>query len=157
MRFLLIGCFVAALTGPLMLHADAGAKSDSKVKASATATPPDKDGKQTVTITLAIDKGWYIYANPVGNEDYAENRTVVTIKAKDKVKVDVKYPEGKAKTERKTTNRIYEPTAVIVANVQRTPGDVSPLEISIDVNACRVEKGETVECLFPGTVKLVAK
>ena len=41
-------------------------KSDSVVKATAAAAKPDADGKQTVTLTLAIDKGWHLYANPVG-------------------------------------------------------------------------------------------
>ncbi len=35
------------------------------VKATATADKPDADGKQTVTITLNIEKPWHLYANPV--------------------------------------------------------------------------------------------
>ena len=33
-------------------------KSDSVVKVAASADKPDADGKQSVTITLVIDKGW---------------------------------------------------------------------------------------------------
>ena len=46
--------------------------------------------------TLTIDKGWHIYANPVGLEDLASAQTVVTFPADSKpevVKID--YPPGK--------------------------------------------------------------
>src|SRR5262245_20509765 len=42
--------------------------SAGKVKAVAAASAADEAGMQTVTLTLTIDKGWHIYANPVGNE-----------------------------------------------------------------------------------------
>ena len=45
--------------------------------------------------------------------------------------------------------KIYEDKVTIEANVTRTMGDSSPLQISIDVNSCN--KGT---CLLPGTVKL---
>ena len=51
--------------------------SDSVVKATAVADKPGPDGKQTVTLTLAIDKGWHLYANPVGTDDLAPVQTVV--------------------------------------------------------------------------------
>jgi len=55
------------------------AAPDSKdaVTITATADKPDADGKQTVTLTLAIDAGWHLYANPVGNEDLKSVQTVV--------------------------------------------------------------------------------
>src|SRR5262249_33401290 len=52
--------------------AQGGAKrSDSVVKVTAKAEPekPGADGKQVVIVTLIIDKGWHLYANPVGPED----------------------------------------------------------------------------------------
>ena len=137
------------------LRSEAGGKSETKVKATAAATKLDKDGKQKVTITLDVEKGWYIYANPVGNENFEDNHTQVAITAKQKLKVDLAYPTGKVKTEGKTTVKIYQPTVVIEANVQRTPGDASPLELKIDVNACRIGKdGKTAECLETGTIRL---
>ena len=57
-------------------------KSDSVVKATAAAEKPDANGKQVITLTLAIDKGWHIYANPVGAEDFASVQTTVKAKAK---------------------------------------------------------------------------
>jgi len=134
-----------------MTHASAGEKSDSKIKASASASKPGADGKQTVTIPLEIEQGWYIYANPMNaNTDVLEgNETVATFKTKDKVKASVKYPAGNQKKDGKYAYDIYEGKIVIQAEVQRAVGDAGPLHVSIAVNTCR--KGE---CLLPGTVML---
>jgi len=153
-RFFTLGTFVIVTAG-LVMNADAGGlkKSDSKVKATATATKIE-NGKQTVTITLDIEKGWYLYANPVGAEDFEGNKTNVSIKAKDKVQAKVKYPEGTPKVEKigkeEIKISIYEDKVTIQAEVARVKGDTSPLQISIDVNSCN--KGT---CLPPGTVKLM--
>src|SRR5438876_3852468 len=97
-----VGIRVAGLVGAALVVAAgvlpdlrAGAKKDDKVKLTASATKPDAAGKQIVTVTFVIDKGWHIYANPVGNELLAEARTVVDIKAAGKPVVTVKYPAGK--------------------------------------------------------------
>jgi DsbC/DsbD-like thiol-disulfide interchange protein len=146
---LLLAAFaVAALA--LILPVCAGEKSDAKVKATAKASKLGADGKQTVTITIDIEKDWYIYANPVKSEDFEDNKTRVTIKAKDKVDANVLYPTGKTKEYGKIKMNIYEKSVVIEALVKRSPGDTSPLQISIDVNSCS-QKGI---CLQPGTVKL---
>ena len=90
--------FVFALLAGLALAGSAVVQtSDTKVLATAKATKPAADGKQTVTITLAVEKGWYIYANPINNNTgYEGNETKTTIKAKEKVKATFKYPAGKA-------------------------------------------------------------
>src|ERR1700674_4109437 len=54
-------------------------KSDSVVKVTATADKPDREGNQTITITLDIDKPWRIYANPVNNGMLASAQTTVKI------------------------------------------------------------------------------
>lgn len=126
---------------------EAGGKSDSKVKATATATKI-VDGKQTVTITLEIEKGWYIYANPVGDDDYEANRTRLVFKAKEKVTAEPKYPAGEKKKGAKYN--IYEGKVVIASQVTRSAGDTSPLQVSINVNTC----SHAGECLLPGVVKV---
>jgi len=137
----------------LVLPVYAGEKSDSKVKATAKASKIGADGKQTVTITLEIAKGWHIYANPVGAEDFDGNKTSVSISAKEKVAASAKYPEGKLKIEKLGKDefklRIYEDKVTIQAMVTRTMGDTSPLQVSIGVSACSDKV-----CLQPGTVKL---
>ena len=148
LQLLLTAFAVASLA--LILPVQAGEKSDSKVKAMAKASKVGADGKQTVTITIDIEKDWYIYANPVKSEDFEDNRTRVTIKAKEKADADVLYPAGKTKEYGKLKFNIYEKSVVIEALVKRKAGDTSPLQVSIDVNSCS-QKGV---CLLPGTVKL---
>jgi Disulphide bond corrector protein DsbC len=79
-----------------VVQANAGEKSDSKIKATATASKIGADGKQTVTITLDVEKGWYIYANPMkANTNVLDgNETVLTVKSKDKIQAAIKYPAG---------------------------------------------------------------
>src|ERR1700722_2432600 len=107
---LLVGLVVAALAflGISAAHAG-GRKSDSQMKAAATATKLDATGKQVVTITIDINKGWHIYANPVDHEFLANGQTKVTIGAKVKpVAVDVKYPAGKTIIDGKEKYNVYE-------------------------------------------------
>jgi hypothetical protein len=145
-----------ALTLLTILVADAGPalgqakKSESVVKATATADKPDTDGKQTVTITLDIEKPWHLYANPVGNEDLASVQTVVTVSSKVKpesVKVD--YPAGKQHTDKDGKYNVYEGKVTIKAQVKRAKGDSGPLEVNIKLQAC-----DNRSCLFPSTVKV---
>ena len=133
------------------LRVEAGEKSDSKVKVTATAGKLGADGKQTIAVTIAIEKGWYIYANPVQSEDFEDNRTTVSIKAKGKVEAKVNYPAGKSKAMGKIKYNVYEDKVTIEALVQRSAGDTSPLEVSVGVNSCS-QKGV---CLLPATVKLM--
>src|SRR4051812_39433672 len=79
-----------ALLMILLGHADAtgAGKSETsadRVQATATASKISADGKQTVMLTLAMPKDWHIYANPVGNDSYAEVATRVTVNAGAKV------------------------------------------------------------------------
>ena len=144
---------IAGLALAAMATAHAGEKSDAKIKATATAKKAGADGLQTVTITLEIDKGWYIYANPINANsdvfDGNQTRVAFTNKDKEKIKANVKYPAGKQKKDGKYEFDVYQDRIVIQAEVQRKLGDTRTLQISIDVNTCR--KGE---CLLPGTVIL---
>jgi DsbC/DsbD-like thiol-disulfide interchange protein len=127
-------------------------RSDSKVKATATATKPDADGKQTITVTLDIEKGWHLYANPVGFEDFEPNATVVTVTGKAKPQaVKVEYPPGDLHKDDilKATYRTYEGRVTIRAHVQRAAGDTGPLEVSVKVNACDARM-----CLPQAEIKL---
>ena len=150
MRFLAGIMIVAAM---LFARVEAGNRKTSAdvVKINATATKPDVNGKQTVTITLDIQKGWWMYANPVNhnNEFLDGDQVTVKLAAKEKTQVDVKYPAGKTRRERKEIFDIYEGAVKIEANVVRTKGDTSPLEISIYVRVF-----DDKSCLAPVTVKI---
>ncbi len=128
-------------------------KSDSVVKATAVAGKPDADGKQTVTLTLAVDKGWHIYANPVGSEDLVPVQTSVKVKAAGALgDVKVDYPTGrKVKDKDFGEYGVYEDKAVITINVTRTRGDDSPLDLTVRIQAC-----SDTTCLLPAEVKLSA-
>ena len=128
-------------------------KSDSVVKATAAAGKTGADGKQTVTLTLAIDKGWHLYANPVGSEDLASVQTTVKAAAKGSLgDVKVDYPAGKkVKDSVLGEYLIYEDKAVIAVNVTRAAGDDSPVELTVKVQACNDST-----CLLPAEIKLTA-
>jgi hypothetical protein len=110
--------------------------SADKVKATATASKPDADGKQTVTITLDIEKDVILAANPVNhNHGFLDDtKLVVKITAKEQVQVDLKYPPGKTRRDADDRYDIYEGVVKIHANVVRTKGDASPLDVSIRVH-----------------------
>src|SRR5262249_19223791 len=116
-------------------QAGGGKKSDAVVKVTATASPEKagSDGKQTVTLLLTIDKGWHIYANPVGVEDLVPVQTKVVVDAKPKPEeVNVQYPEGKLVDDPAVGKyKVYENTVTIKATVRRASGDTSPLQISV--------------------------
>jgi DsbC/DsbD-like thiol-disulfide interchange protein len=143
---------ILGIVALLLAPAQAGGKkSDTEVKASAKADRPDNEGKQTVTLTLTINKGWYIYANPVGNEDFAANATtVVSIKPKPQA-VAIAYPTGKVKKDTVVGDyRVYVDEVTIPIQVRRAAGDKGPLELDVRVNACNTK----MFCLPPGIIKV---
>jgi hypothetical protein len=137
------------------LHVVRADDSASVVKAAAAATPVGPDGKQTVTITLEMPQHWHIHANPVRHPDLEDARTKITFAATQKVVAQVKYPGGKLYVDGKDELYVYDGRTMIQAQVQRSVGDKSPLQITIDVNACK-EKVDGADgcCLLPGKIKL---
>ncbi len=144
---------VASLVWGTQLVCAQAKKSDAVVKAEAKADKPDADGKQTVTITLDIERPWHLYANPVDNEDLASAKTDVAIRAKDKTEgVKIEYPKGKVIVDAAVGNyKVYEGKITIKATLKRTKGDDSPLEVSIKLQAC-----DDKRCLLPATLKITA-
>jgi hypothetical protein len=129
---------------------DGAKKSENVVKIRATADKPDANGQQVVTLTITIDEGWHLYANPVP-KDFPGIPVTVQVNAKTKPKeVKVEYPKGKpVKDEVAGDHEVYEGTITIKAKVSRQPDDTSPLEVSVKVQACN-----QAQCLLPGTVKV---
>jgi thiol:disulfide interchange protein len=150
---LLLG--VAAVALGVQLDTGDKGQPKSKVKVNATATKPDDQGRQTVTVTLDIEKPWYAYGNPVGNEEFEAAQTTVAIASKNKLEsVKVEYPPAKEKKDPVIgTYRIYEDKVAIKALVQRAKGDAGPLQVTVKFMTCH-PKGQ---CLPPETVKLEVK
>jgi DsbC/DsbD-like thiol-disulfide interchange protein len=138
---------------PLESHLYAqGKKSDAVVKVTAKGGKVDGDGKQIVTVTAQIDKGWHIYANPVGDDSLKPVQTVVTVTGKEKLQdVKLDYPTGKVvkDADLKIEYKVYEGKVEIAAHVQRAKGDTGPLEVSVKIQACSDKN-----CLLPATVKV---
>lgn len=148
-----VGLLALALSAILLCDAGKALaqakKSDGVVKVDATADKPDADGKQTITITLDIDKTWHIYANPVENEDLTSVQTVVSVASKGKLDdVKIEYPTGKLQGEKGEKYKVYEDKIVIKARVKRASGNDSPLEVTIKLQACNDKT-----CLVPATIK----
>jgi thiol:disulfide interchange protein len=134
---------------PAQAHAQV-TKSDSVVKVEVDPGKIEND-KQTVMLTLSIDKGYHIYANHIGQENIALP-TEVTINGKTQG-VKISYPPGKLEqNEFVGDHYIYERKAVIAADVQRAKGDTGPLKAVIRVQAC--SEGKDGKCLLPATVEV---
>jgi DsbC/DsbD-like thiol-disulfide interchange protein len=127
----------------------AGKKSDSQVKVTTRAGKPDASGNQTITVTLAMNKGWHVYANPVGNEDLAPAATVVKVTSGAKLgDVKISYPKGKLVKDKTVGDYIvYENKVNIVATIQRTDSKAA-LDVAVTFNACN----DTGVCLLPATL-----
>lgn len=121
-------------------------KSDSEVKVTASMAKPD-----TISIKLSVNKGWHIYANPVGNQTLASAATVVNVTGAKAEDVQVSYPPGKVKKDEAGSYRIYEGEVDIQATLKKAPG-AGPVEVSVRFMACNDKT-----CLLPATVKLKAK
>src|SRR5262245_54577499 len=77
-----------------------GTKSDSVVKTNAR-VESNKGGRTVILVLLDIDKGWHLYANPVGNEDMQANEVTVSVSSKTKPQaVKIEYPAGQVKQDK---------------------------------------------------------
>jgi hypothetical protein len=123
-------------------------KSDAVVKIEASATKSDSDNKQILTITIAIDKPWHLYANPVPT-DFPGIPTSVTIETQGKtLDAKVEYPRGKLVKDATLGDYfVYEDKVKIQAIVPRAKDDISPLQAIVKFQACS-EK----HCLLASTV-----
>jgi DsbC/DsbD-like thiol-disulfide interchange protein len=113
-------------------------KADVKAEKSSGAT-------RAVTVKLDIQKGWHIYANPVGNELLEDGATKLTFLADGKaVEAKVEYPKGKAVTVGPDRYNVYEESVTIKASVP-----AGAAKVRIKVQAC-----DDKNCLLPGSITL---
>lgn len=121
--------------------------TDKVVKVTAKADKPAANGNQTITVTLTIDKGWHVYANPVINPDLDSVQTTVTITGVDSAKVT--YPKGKTVADKIVGDyATYEGEVTITAQVARKPGSTAPIEVAVKCQACSDKA-----CLNTTTIK----
>lgn len=126
-------------------------KSDSVVKVEANAAKPDADNKQTITVTISIEKPWHLYANPVPAE-FPGIPTGLTIESQGKtLDAKIDYPRSKlVKDATLGDYYVYEDQVKIQASVQRMKDDTSPLSVVVKVQACSDK-----QCLLASTVKVI--
>ena len=98
---------------------------------------PDKregDSKQRIVVTLIIEKGYHLLANPSGNEDLP-SITVLTVQSKGQPDVvQVTYPRGEVVKDNIVGDyRIYTGTIKLEALVRRAKGDNQPLSVAVRV------------------------
>jgi uncharacterized protein YyaL (SSP411 family) len=131
-------------------NAGGAKKSDSVIKIKAKADKPDDKRVQQVTLTIAIDEGWHLYANPVP-KDFPGIPVTVAVDSKTKPRaLNVNYPKGKlVKDDLAGDHHVYEKEVSIKVTVLRAKNDDTPLEINVKVQACNKDK-----CLLPGVVKV---
>jgi uncharacterized protein YyaL (SSP411 family) len=125
-------------------------KSEDVVKIEVSTTKPDRDLRQTVTVAIAIDKTWHLYANPVP-ADFPGIPTALNIEIQGKVlDADIVYPRGKLVKDKVLGDYyVYEDKVKLQATVKRTKGDTSPLSAIVKVQACSDK-----QCLLQSTVKV---
>jgi uncharacterized protein YyaL (SSP411 family) len=146
-----------SLDGPFKSKEDS-ARTMEPVKASAAfkSQKVEGDGRSALTleVTLDIEKGWHVYANPAGEGSLIP--TTVTVSAANKPEdVKVVFPAGKAKKDDVLgeTIYLYEGRVVIPVSLRRPAVDGKPdnsaLEVTVRFQAC-----SDSQCLAPKTVKL---
>jgi uncharacterized protein YyaL (SSP411 family) len=120
------------------------------VTAKLAAGKPDKDGKQSFTVTLTIAEPWHIYASPVGNDSLKESETSVEVLVGGKVvDAEIDFPPGiPAKDVGNGAYQVYVGTAAITGTIQRKKDD-GELEVRVRLLACKDRL-----CLKPSTLKL---
>lgn len=101
-----------------------------------TVEPVKRDGSadQRIVVTLTIEKGYHLFANPTGNEDLPP-QTVLTVSGKGKPEVvKITYPKGEVvKNAIVGDYRIYTGTVSLEVITKRARDDQSPLVIAVRV------------------------
>jgi DsbC/DsbD-like thiol-disulfide interchange protein len=128
--------------------AQGGKKSDSVVKAKAR-VENQQGNKATIVVHLDIQKGWHLYANPVGHEDLTPSQTVVTVGGVKADSISIKYPAGIAKQDKILGKyNVYEDQVEIRATVERQAANM-PVEVGVRLSAC-----DDKHCLPPSKIQM---
>lgn len=123
-----------------------------EITAQAEPTQPGADGMQVVTVTLAIAKGWHVYANAPGIAELIPTTVEVNAAVKPAM-VKVAYPEGQdyRSPALDKSARVYQDKVTIKIQVVRGMKDgqidQSPLDVSVRYQAC-----DDKACQLPRTV-----
>lgn len=120
--------FAIAVTALLHQKSVRPAK-DYPVRIEATADKPATDGTQRIRVKITIQDGYWMFANPTGNENFL-SETKLSVAGKD---AKVTYPRGQiVKDEVVGDYNVYRGAVTLEAVVKRAAGE-GPLEIGVRV------------------------
>jgi uncharacterized protein len=121
---------------------------------TAAAGKPDQEGKQTITISLSIQKPWHVYANPVGPSKLEASQTTVRILHKGaELDAAIDYPKGKSISDDASGEyQVYEGEVRIAVRVKRPQDADGPLDVELRIQACSGE-----QCLLKTRLKTTVK
>lgn len=123
------------LLTPMQEKKSTAKTTDKVVTVTAKAEKPAADGTQKVNVTVKIEKGYHIYANPIGNDDLDNNKSVLTVSGADLVSVD--YPKGKTIVDKVLGDyNTYEKEITITAKIKRKAGATGNVEANLKCQAC---------------------
>jgi hypothetical protein len=107
---------------------------DFPVKMDAVAEKRAADGKQRIIVTLTLEKDFYVYANPPGDQELVPAQTTLRVTSKNPPKsVDIIYAKGEAMDTVLGTLMIYTGKVKLEAVVERAAGDTEPLIVIVKV------------------------
>jgi DsbC/DsbD-like thiol-disulfide interchange protein len=147
----ILAVLVFFVARPSHLNAQTGKKTENVVKVAAKADKSAADGTQVITVTLTIEKGWHLYANPVGNDDLKSVQTEITINGTDKPQTTkTEYPKGKIVKDAVVGDySTYEGTIESKLTIKRPAGSRGSIEIAVKCQACNDKS-----CLPQATIKV---
>jgi thiol:disulfide interchange protein len=128
-----------------------GADSSKVVKVEIAKDPATTAEEKLVVITLSVEPGYHLYANPVVNPDLTSVQTSIGIKSEGKsIPTKVEYPAGKlVKDDVVGDYSTYEGTVKIKLRVAVPRNQTSPLEVVVKYQACSKKS-----CLAPAVATL---
>lgn len=128
-----------------------GSDSSKVVKVEIAKDPATTAEERFVIVTLSVEAGYHVYANPVVNPDLASVQTSVSIKADGKsIPAKVEYPAGKLVKDNIVGDyATYEGTIKIKLRVAVPKNQTSPLDVVVKYQACSKKS-----CLAPAVATL---
>jgi hypothetical protein len=139
LRISAVGVLAAAILAvadgePNRVGAQDAIRSGSVVKITPSldrSTP----GKDVIVLRFEVQKGWHIYANPVGDESSVGSETSIKVSTNDAAKIHVDYPPGEDREVAGSKWKIYEGIVEIRATVERDAKSMTPLDVVVRFRA----------------------
>jgi DsbC/DsbD-like thiol-disulfide interchange protein len=125
-------------------------RSDDVVQIQVASAKADEERHAIIMLTLTIDPGWHLYANPVAKDFPGIPTTVSVTSGANPEDVKIEYPPGRlVKDEFAGDHYVYEGRIAIRVTMPKDRPAQRPVDLSVKVQACNKDK-----CLLPATVKV---